>query len=201
MQFGQLTVLDTNLINGRRQALCRCACGTSKWIRIDALKQGQLSCGCIARKLSSDRLRTHGMSSTSSFRAWNAMMNRCYRPAQAHYGRYGGRGIRVCDRWHSFENFIEDMGLTPIGFQLDRINNAGDYEPGNCRWVTPLMNSNNRRDNVRIEYGGTTMTLAEWARVKKLTYHTLFLRLKRGWSIERALTTKMREERAKAKAA
>jgi hypothetical protein len=141
------------------------------------------------------------MSSTSSFRAWNAMMNRCYRPAQAHYGRYGGRGIRVCDRWHSFENFIEDMGLTPIGFQLDRINNAGDYEPGNCRWVTPLMNSNNRRDNVRIEYGGTTMTLAEWARVKKLTYHTLFLRLKRGWSIERALTTKMREERAKAKAA
>lgn len=89
---------------------------------------------------------THGKSHTKTYRCYRAMIRRCYNKSQINYERYGNRGIKVCDRWlESFENFLEDIGECPKGYQLDRIDNDGNYEPNNCRWVTPKTNANNRR--------------------------------------------------------
>jgi hypothetical protein len=94
------------------------------------------------------------------------MRDRCKSPANYHsYHNYGGRGIKVCERWEaSFDDFMEDMGPRPTpDHQLDRIDNEGDYEPGNCRWVTRKVNNNNRSTNRRITYKGVTKNLKEWA--------------------------------------
>lgn len=92
--------------------------------------------------------KTHGMSRTPTWRSWSCMLTRCRNPCASDYQRYGGRGITVCDRWRSFENFFTDMGERPEGKTLDRINNNGNYEPGNCRWATPSEQSQNKRKTV-----------------------------------------------------
>ena len=85
------------------------------------------------------------MSYTSTFRIWTGILRRCNNSNFKHYKYYGGRGIKVCDRWLRFENFLSDMGIRPEGLQIDRINNDGNYEPSNCRWVTPSVNLTNRK--------------------------------------------------------
>jgi hypothetical protein len=139
----------------------------------------------------------HGMSKleghphgTRAYRAWETMKSRCYRPNNASYSRYGGRGITVCDVWaRSFIKLVEDMGEPLPGQQLDRINNSGNYEPGNCRWVYPKENGRNRSSNKRLSFGGETKCLSEWAEEYAIPYNTLFSRLSNGWSFERAITT------------
>lgn len=119
------------------------------------------------------------------------MLHRCTQPHNGRYASYGGRGITVCERWHSFENFIADMGSRPDGTTLDRFpNNDGSYEPGNCRWATPKEQSSNRRSNRFLTFGGETLTLTEWARRLGVGHRTLGQRLdKWGWSVERTLST------------
>lgn len=96
----------------------------------------------------------HGMYKTDTYKTYRGMISRCTNPKRPNYHLYGGRGIQVCARWlHSFENFIEDMGEKPTGYQIDRIDSDGNYEPGNCRWVTPKDNSNNRRKKPDIVLG------------------------------------------------
>lgn len=123
--------------------------------------------------------------------AWRNMRKRCYDPKNRRYKYYGGRGIRVCRRWMKFENFFADMGLRPSDqFSLDRKKTNGHYCKSNCRWATHLEQQNNRRDNVRIEFGGENLTLAEWAR--KLGGHPgmVWTRIHvNKWSVEKALTT------------
>ena len=122
--------------------------------------------------------RDRGRSST--YNAWTAMMQRCRYPKHKQYADYGGRGINVCDRWLTFENFVADMGERPKGLTLDRWpNNDGDYAPGNCRWATRTEQNRNRRDNRMVTWGGETLCLAEWAERLGITRSSLHERLER----------------------
>jgi len=126
---------------GKSQWVCQCDCGVQTIVRANALRRGTVSgCGCT-----NPRRTTHGRSKTPAYRSWACMIRRCLFDTSPNYRHYGGRGITVCEEWKKFENFHRDMGERPVGYQLDRIDNDGNYEPGNCRWVTPKENSNNRR--------------------------------------------------------
>ena len=134
--------------------------------------------------------KRHGKSKVRSFKIWMQMRHRCYNSRVPSFRLYGGRGITICDRWrHSYENFVADMGEPPPGHSIDRIDNNGNYEPGNCRWATNAQQQLNRSNNRRITFQGETLTLTEWARRLGGSTMMLSLRLKRGWSTERALTT------------
>lgn len=118
---------------------CICECGTKANIPGHRLKNGN------SNKCPHCRVKTHGMSYTTTFKIWAGILRRCLNQNFKAYKYYGGRGIKVCDRWRtSFENFLSDMGIRPYGLQIDRIDNNGHYEPGNCRWVTPKINNSNR---------------------------------------------------------
>lgn len=142
---GRWTVVSGRVKHGGRSAYpCRCDCGTERAVLQDALRREQsLSCGC-ARPVSTWCI--HGMSGTAEYRAWRSMRDRCERKNNGRYSDYGGRGIQVCERWHKFENFVADMGIKPSPrHSLDRIDNDGNYELGNCRWASPVEQSRNKR--------------------------------------------------------
>lgn len=130
--------------------LCRCQCGKELVVFGIALKNGNSkSCGCFNRKQTSERRLEHGQSAahrTKEYSAWISAKGRCYNPNDRKYQRYGARGIIMCDLWReSFLEFFNHMGKCPPGYLLDRINNDGNYEPGNCRWTTPKISANNRK--------------------------------------------------------
>jgi hypothetical protein len=133
--------------------------------------------------------KTHGMSATSEYKIWLGMFRRCYNTKDSNYPNYGGRGIRVCERWSSFSNFWADMDKRQAGKTLDRINNDGNYEPGNCRWATREQQANNMQTNHRITWNGETLTVAQWERRRGMKQHTLLQRLKAGWSVKQAFLT------------
>jgi hypothetical protein len=135
---------------------------------------------------------THGLSKTREYAVWCGMISRCAATSGPDYARYAGRGIKVCERWRKFENFWADMGPAPPGTELDREDNNGDYTPNNCRWLDHKGQSNNRRNNFRVEYAGETKTLAQWAEDPRcvVDFDTFRQRIRRcKWSIEKALTT------------
>ena len=107
---------------------------------------------------------TRGGKCGQNYNRWKKMMQRCYSPRCPTYQRYGARGIQVCERWHDFENYNADIGTPPPGMTLDRINNDGNYEPGNCRWATPLEQSRNSRRSHLIEVDGAKDSIRGWAR-------------------------------------
>lgn len=119
----------------------------------------------------------HGMSDTRLYCIWESMKARCYRKTIKGYQNYGGRGIKVCDKWQTFTGFYEDMADTYAdGLTLDRLDNDGDYCPDNCRWATQKEQQNHRRNNVHIDYLGRSMTLAEVSAITGIKYHTLYSR-------------------------
>jgi hypothetical protein len=124
---------------------------------------------------------------TRVYIAWSDMRQRCLNPHHKNFDRYGGRGIRICDRWNEFANFLADMGEPPVGMWLDRENNDGHYEPSNCRWQTATEQQQNRSDNHLITWQGETLCVHEWGRRTGLG-NTLSHRLRRGWPVQRALT-------------
>jgi hypothetical protein len=132
--------------------------------------------------------KRHNLSSTPEYLAWRNMHRRCNNPADASYAAYGGRGIRVCERWRDLLQFVMDMGPQPEGFQLDRIDPNGDYMPENCRWASVQTQANNRRRTIRLEFKGHLLPLTEVARMISIKPNTLWARLfQRNMPQDRAL--------------
>lgn len=145
-RFGRLIVIaEANTQKKRREYDCRCDCGNSTSVQGVLLRAGKTqSCGCI-RKGHPPTYLKHGMSGTPTYQSWYAMTQRCGNPKRWQYKYYGARGIIICDRWKSFENFHADMGDRPAGKTLDRIDCNGNYEPSNCKWSSTTEQSRNRR--------------------------------------------------------
>lgn len=168
---------------------CKCDCGGGALVADSNLKTGQSSsCGC--------RFRTRGGRSKTDplYQVWNGVLQRCTNPSQIRYRNYGGRGIKVCERWLlSFDAFCADMGPRPSpDHSIERKDNSGNYEPGNCVWATPIEQQRNKTASRWLEYGGERLTIAEWAERTGISYTALRQRLNAGWSAERALTASLR---------
>lgn len=135
--------------------------------------------------------RTHGQTNSRTHRAWKAMRQRCLNPRTKCFARYGGRGIAICERWASFNNFVADMGECASGMSLDRYpDNNGDYEPLNCRWATRNQQQQNKRTSRLVTWNGETLALGEWAKRYGVKRQTLEYRLSCGrWSLVDALTS------------
>jgi len=133
--------------------VCRCKCGKTTVVSTTHLMSGHTrSCRCRIQKVLKEIKTIHGLRRTKIYGIWAGMIQRCGNPNNPNYFRYGGRGIKVCERWQIFVNFFMDMGHKPAGMSIDRVDNDGDYEPTNCKWSTPTEQANNRRDNVTIPW-------------------------------------------------
>lgn len=164
---------------------CRCDCGAFHIRQIGTLKRGS-SQRCT--KCMGTRQRKHGMDGTSTYLIWAKMKHRCHsHPA------YAGRGIKVCERWNDFRNFLADMGERPANKSLDRIDNNGDYEPGNCRWSTAKQQQRNRRNTVHFVIDGKKQSVGDLAELHGLPVKLVRNRLAVGWSIEKALASPSRK--------
>lgn len=186
-KYGALTIISFAGYRHSAYWLCRCECGKEKAIAACNLKRGhQVSCGCGIQKRV-DR----PVEKEPEFKSYMSMLDRCQNPDSSNYADYGGRGITVCERWRQgFWLFIEDMGPRPSpGHTIDRIDNNGNYDLGNCRWATRKQQSRNRRSNRILELNGVQRTAAEWADVTGISRVTILSRLDQlGWSVEQALT-------------
>jgi len=165
---------------------CKCDCGKELRVPAKHLKQGQFSCGCIVGE-SHDESKPP----TPEYIAWGSMIARCYNPKSTGFENWGGRGIKVCDEWRSsYLSFLSHVGRRPTEkHSLGRINNDGNYEPGNVRWETLLQQRNNTRANAWIEFDGKRMTGAQWDRHLGLPLGMTRGRINRGWSIEKSMNT------------
>lgn len=191
--FGKLTAISyAGLVPvGKKMAaawLCRCECGTERPIPAGSLLSGNSSsCGCVRLEKLRVQSTKHGLSGTSENQIWREMKCRCSNPKRADYC---GRGIAVCERWMTFDNFYADMGPRPSKkHSIDRIDNDKGYEPDNCRWATWSEQMRNTRANRLLELNGERKTVAEWVEVTGIVKNTIFKRLKLGWSDEKILTT------------
>lgn len=150
-RFGYLVVAYQFGVDkkGRAEWRCKCDCGNICTVKSHNLRRGGTkSCGCYRRKNSAEMSRTHSMTRTPTYLTWVSMLQRCENPNATGYEYYGEIGIKVCEEWHSFENFIADMGERPKGRTLDRKNGFGHYEPGNCRWATKQEQAINKREGL-----------------------------------------------------
>lgn len=196
IKYGRLTALRLFGKNKRGESLweCVCDCGNPKITVGSWLSSGETgSCGCWERESRHFHTLTHGMSRKKNvvYAAWCRLRGRCLNKNSKDYPDYGGRGITVCERWNDFTLFLADVGERPSPkHSIDRIDTNGNYEPGNCRWATPKIQSNNRRNIQRFDFRGESKTLTEWAESSGIQMRTLFARIYySGWSVERALTT------------
>jgi hypothetical protein len=203
-KYGRLLVINRHGITADRKItwLCKCDCGNEKIISGGSLRRGlTTSCGCYLSevvRMSENKNKTHGMTKTLTWNSWASMKHRCNNIKAHDYPRYGGRGIKVCEKWlNSFEAFLADMGERPSkSHSIDRIDVNGMYEPSNCRWATLLEQGYNKRNNANITFNGVKKCVAEWAAITGIKQKAIRDRIKDGWTAEKALTTPVRIKRA-----
>lgn len=195
--FRRLTAIERlDVLHSNRRFRCQCLCGNQVVVNSGNLTSGRtLSCGCLQRQRRIESHTTHGACKvpgyTPEYRIWCHIIDRCTNPRAPRFLDYGGRGIKMCDRWrNSFPQFLSDIGPRPSPkHSLDRYpDNDGNYEPGNCRWATCQQQNRNQRSTVFLTLNGETECVAEWASRIGMKPTTLRARLRAGWSIERALT-------------
>lgn len=190
--FWTVRVVEYRERSRRNECLCECRCGTKKPVRESNLVRGlTTSCGCDNARKTGDRFRKHGGkaggSPTPEYTVWQGVKRRCYNRRDKRYDDYGGRGIRMCDRWrNSFAAFLEDMGVRPSpAHQLERKDNDGHYEKDNCRWATRKEQARNKRNNrIITAVDGTSRCLAEWAELLRLDGRVIQSLLRRGAKID-----------------
>ena len=192
-RFNMLLVVAPapNTKQGASAWYCVCDCGTGNvYARSTDLRRGDCqSCGCSTGRLIRAANSTHGLSKTRLYKCWRAMHDRCSNANVNSYRSHGARGITVCTRWRTFENFASDMGERPPGYTLERMDNDKGYSPGNCYWATKMEQANNKRTNRRFTVDGANMTLAQLARAFGHPPLRVWYRLKQGWDIHTALMT------------
>ena len=203
-KFGKLTVLKRVGKDGSFATwLCVCDCGRETIVRSRSLWSGNTkSCGCSHYFKGSAHINyKHGQSKSKLYNVWNGLKARCFNKNTKEYQYYGARGINMCAEWkenfQSFYFWAKENGYLS-GFSLDRIDNNGDYEPANCRWVTKAEQNNNKRSNVRISFKGQSKTMKQWADSFGISYKLLHSRInKLGWSFEKAISTPPRKSSRK----
>lgn len=200
-RFGRWTILEEAspiYISGkpRRRYKCQCDCGNIGIVRLECLRNGHsTSCGCLHKQRVSDTFKTHGMSDNGNFTplydTWRNMKKRCNNPNTTEYNRYGGRGIKICKEWATdFQRFY-DWAISngyKEGLTIDRINNDGNYEPDNCRFVTMKVQGNNNSHNHYIEYNGTEYTLSTLSDALHIPYNIVRYRISHcGYNVEQLI--------------
>ena len=194
-RFGTWTVIAQVASNrfGLTRYACRCDCGKTRDVLSTSLITGaSRNCGCHCDKhhLCYSNIPTH--------ESWRGMIERCKNPLHRQWAYYGGRGIKVCDRWaESFKAFREDMGERPSGTTIDRINNDQGYEPGNCRWATFRQQRLNQKRTRRLEAFGESKTIIEWSEDSRcvVSFPTLYARVTHGWGDQVAISTALRKSK------
>lgn len=195
-KYGKLTVIG---LAGRKTQpngansfywFCICECGEKAVIRGMDMRHGKTtSCGCVKLARITALKYSHGLSHSPENQVWTQMIQRCTNPKNKSFKNYGGRGIKVCDRWlNSFANFYADMGPRPSDeHSIDRTNNDGNYEPGNCQWVKRKAQSRNTRGNRLLTFDGETKCLVEWAEDCGIDAGVVRARIGMGWTVAKAL--------------
>lgn len=191
-KFGRLTVTKFSHMDKGGNSFwdCLCTCGKSKSINRSHLKKGYTkSCGCIHI----ERSTKHNLCESSTYHIWSHMIQRCTNENTEFFHRYGGRGITVCNKWLTFEGFLEDMGERPKGLSIDRKDNNQGYYKDNCRWATLKEQANNNSRNHLITYNNKTQNIEQWSKELGMNRGTLWSRLVTyRWSVEKAITTPIR---------
>lgn len=188
-RFGRL--LTVKFCGGSKHPVWRCVCDCGKTTSASATqlsRASKRSCGCLRRELTSTRSTKHALSRSKVYNTWIRIKARCFNKKCVDFPNYGGRGITMCREWEeSFERFLADVGFPPSKHHsIDRIDNNGNYEPGNCRWAIQRVQVNNTRANRFVTYKGQHKTLADWARKLGLPYGGLQHRLNRDWPVDEA---------------
>ena len=179
----QLNKLKENLTKEYESGMSQEEIGSKYGFSTATISNHMRELGITARSRTETSLR-HGHNvigkRSGTYNSWDTMIQRCTNPKNDNYRNYGARGIRICERWLTFVNFLADMGKRPARLTLERIDNSRGYEPGNCEWVTRKQQLNNRRGNVIVEYNGKTLTLAQWAELLGLDYMNLWYKYRRA---------------------
>lgn len=198
-RFGKLLIIQRHHVDrGRVYYCCKCDCGNSVIVQYSHLINGNTkSCGCLQKKLTSERFSKHGNSKHPLYGVWTMMKQRCYNPNNKSFKNYGGRGIGVCDEWKNDFNAFYSWAINNgygDGLTIDRSDVNDNYCSSNCVWVTQQNQQNNRRNNIIIDFGGFKGTLPQWSTRSGIPYATLRKRIiDLGWDIREALSVPVRK--------
>lgn len=197
-RYGMLVVIrKAESAGSQSRWACICDCGTETVVRQGNLRNGHTtSCGCKRAVVTAAIRTSHGMFGTPTYRSWSAMLTRCLNEANPRFPDYGGRGIKVHDDWKNFDSFLADMGERPEGTTLGRVDNDGNYEPGNCEWQHSQAQARNKRNTVFFDFQGKRATLQEHCEAVGMHYPTAKSRIYLyGWTVDKALTTPTRQRK------